>query len=204
MGPDYRREAALMAIEEPAFELLERSGVFQLRRYAPRVVAETVVDGTLASASAAGFRRLARYIFGDNHGTPTAADTEGLSAAEREGQGRKIAMSAPVAIERVGGRWRVQFAMPRRCELQALPRPRHPGIALRMVPAQDTAVLMFSGLARAHTVDAQMRILLDWMAQRELEPLSAPQLARYNPPWTLPFLRRNEILIDYRKAAPQA
>ncbi len=193
-----------MAIEEPAFELLERASTFQQRRYAPRVVAETMVDGTLAQASAAGFRRLARYIFGDNYGTPTAADIEGLSAAEREVQGRKVAMSAPVVIERIGGRWRVQFAMPRRCELDTLPKPRHPSIALRTVPAQYTAVLMFSGLARPHTVDAQMRVLLDWMAQRELEPLNAPQLARYNPPWTLPFLRRNEILIDYRAPHPQA
>jgi len=195
-----------MAIEEPAFELLERSGAFQLRRYAPRVAAETVIDGSLAQASAAGFRRLARYIFGDNHGTPSAGELTAIPSAanENEYQGRKIAMSAPVSIERLGGRWRVQFALPRRCDLAQLPKPRHPGVVLRAIPAQYTAALVFSGFARAHTVDAQMRLLLDWVAQRGLEPLGSPQLARYNPPWTLPFLRRNEILLDCRAPEPDA
>jgi len=194
-----------MAIEEPVFDLLEHAGAFQRRLYASRIVAETVVDGTLAQASAAGFRRIARYLFGANHRageTQPAAQTDGAVAAPQQIQthreAEKIAMTAPVSIERFGGRWRVQFIMPRRYTLAALPRPRHPGIALRELPAQQTAVLVFSGWVRAHTVDAKTRALLDWLAEHQLEPVSTPQLARYNPPWTLPFLRRNEILIDYR------
>ena len=187
-----------MAIEEPSFELLEQSGVFQLRRYAPRIVAETTVDGSLEHASSAGFRRIARYIFGDNRSAGDAPQPSIAGTPVSESDGQKISMTAPVTIERIGGRWRMQFVMPRRYNLATLPRPKHPGVALREVPAQQTAVLVFSGFARSHKVDANTRLLLDWMAQRGLEPVSAPQLARYNPPWTLPFLRRNEILVDYR------
>lgn len=191
-----------MAIEEPAFELLEQAGAFQLRFYAPRIVAETMVDGTLAQASSAGFRRIARYLFGDNRGEAAAPPLAkaGTTAPALDGDRQKIAMTAPVAIERLGGRWRMQFVMPRRYTLATLPRPRHPGVTLRERQAQHTAVLVFTGFARSHTVDAHTRMLFDWLAQRGLEPVAAPQLARYNPPWTLPFLRRNEILIDYRAA----
>lgn len=188
-----------MAIEEPAFELLEQFGIFQLRLYAPRVMAETTVDGTLAQASAAGFRRIARYLFGDNLSnavTHPEADARGITAIDTEHQ--KIAMTTPLSAERVGGRWRVQLAMPRRHTLETLPRPRHPGVMLIAVPAQQTAVLVFSGRVRPHTVDTKTRALLAWLLERRLEPISTPRLACYNPPWTLPFLRRNEILIDYR------
>jgi hypothetical protein len=200
---------AAMAIEEPAFELIEKSGAIELRRYAPYVVAETVVEGELGEASSKGFRVIADYIFGNNRSVRAADGAQKIEMTAPvtvEPASEKIEMTAPVTVEPLAAatrdallearRWRVQFVMPREHSLQTLPRPNNPAVDLREVPGGLHAAIVFSGLARERSIGQATDELLAWLDARGYRVIGAPQLARYNPPWTLPFLRRNEVLVS--------
>jgi len=189
---------AAMATEEPAYAVLERSGSFELRRYDPMIVAETLVSGTMDDASGSGFRLIADYIFGNNT-VPNGSNGKISMTAPVTmlAQSEEISMTAPVSMERSAGKWRVHFVMPSEYTLDNLPRPNNPAVTLREVPANNYAVIRFSGLAGENKVAAKTAELKAWLEGRGIEPLGNPQLARYNPPWTLPFLRRNEVMVPY-------
>jgi len=183
-----------MSVEQPEYTLLEKEGAFELRQYKPMIIAETFVDGSLSEASSAGFRRVAGYIFGGN------VSQKGMVP-------EKIAMTAPVIVEKQPGkmppgtensaqRWRLNFVMPAGLPLDSLPVPNDSRVSLREIAGHKTAVMVFTGFADEVKVEQKIRSLLNWIAAHGLLAVTAPQLARYNPPWTLPFLRRNEILIN--------
>lgn len=175
---------AAMATEEPKYTVLKQTEDFELRRYDEQLVAQTWVTGDQDTASRAGFKILADYIFGNN------------SAAN--GESRKISMTAPVSIQQTEDKWRVQFTMPSQYTLQTLPKPNNPNIEIVEVPAQTYGVIKFSGLAGTEKVAAKTKELQSWMQAQNLTITGKPELARYNPPWTLPFMRRNEIMIAYQ------
>lgn len=175
---------AAMATEEPKYTVLKQTEDFELRRYDEQLMAQTWVTGDQDAASRAGFKILADYIFGNN------------SAAN--GKSRKIAMTAPVSIQQTKDKWRVQFTMPSQYTLQTLPKPNNPNIEIVEVPAQTYGVIKFSGLAGTEKVAAKTKELQSWMQGQNLTITGKPELARYNPPWTLPFMRRNEIMIAYQ------
>ena len=179
-----------MAVEEPAFHLRLRDGAFEVRDYPPLTVAEVTVDGDQTQAASRGFRLLAGYIFGGN--------------ARRQ----SIAMTAPVAqipsAENVGaaaadtetaGRWVVSFTMPKSYVLETLPEPKDARVRLRRAPPTRVAVLRFSGLAHKEEVQSKARELAAWVQRRRLRTVGPVSLAQYDPPWTLWFLRRNEVMI---------
>ena len=201
---------AAMAIEEPAFEVIVKSGEFEIRQYRPFIVAEAMVDGEMNAASSAGFRLIADYIFGNNQSVRGVADKAAEKIAmtapvtmEPVAAAEKIAMTAPVTMEPQGSgtggtmkatRWRVHFVMPSQYSMATLPKPNNPAVMLRQVPGKRYAVLAFSGLAGEKKVQQKTDELFAWLNSKNLKPLAVPQLARYDPPWTLPSLRRNEIL----------
>lgn len=185
--------SAAMAVEEPTFQSLVKDGAFELRRYPSLVVAETVVKGDMDAASNQGFRRIADFIFGNNAATTADKKTT-------------IAMTAPVVVEPLSGadfktapEWRVQFVMPGQYSLGTLPQPNNPAVELRQAPARTTAVVTYSGLNTEGKVQAKTEELRAWIVARQWEPLGPPLLARYDPPWTLPPWRRNEIQIEVRQ-----
>jgi hypothetical protein len=187
-----------MSIEEPQFTSIEKNGRFELRLYSPMILAETYVQGSLDEASNAGFRLIAGYIFGNNKGRP-GSSSEKISMTAPvtlEPCSKKIDMTAPVVVENNSDRWRVHFVMPTSYNINTLPIPNDPLVTLREIPIQKAAVIVFSGLVNESKMKEKTSALLGWMKARGLEQTSIPQLARYNPPWTLPFLRRNEILIN--------
>ena len=188
-----------MAIEEPGYETLVADEPYELRQYRPMIVAETFVEGDLSAASNAGFRRIADFIFGNNTSPRGAGEkiemTAPVTAAPAS---EKIAMTAPVTVEDTGGRWRVHFVMPSKYTIATLPRPNDPAVAIREVPAAKVAVIRFSGLAGESNVAGKTADLMRWIESRGLRASGTPQLARYNPPWTLPFMRRNEVLVEVR------
>lgn len=189
-----------MTTERPAFQSLEKSGDFELRLYAPMIVAETTVEGSLDRATNAGFQMIAGYIFGDNR-TQTGSPGQKIAMTAPvtvEAAPQKIAMTAPVLVQGDADQWRVSFVMPSRYSMATLPLPNNPRVALREIPERKAAVISFSGFASEGKVKAKTEALLVWMASRGQEPVSSPQLARYDPPWTLPFLRHNEILVACR------
>ncbi len=193
----------LMATEEPKFESLRQEGNIEIRRYVPVIVAETLVDGDMDSASRRGFQLIANYIFGHNERIAMTVPV----VAEPQGSAEKIAMTVPVSIEaqntdnsKMAGaqRWRIHFVIPSQYTLATLPKPLDPQVQLREIPAKTFAALTYSGINSESTVQEKADQLLNWLKTREIATIGQPQLARYNPPWTLPFLRRNEILQEIK------
>jgi SOUL heme-binding protein len=187
-----------MAIEEPKYTVIEQSGAFELRAYSPKIVAETRVSGSLDKASSAGFRLIADYIFGNNTSRTGGSEKISMTApVTMEPKSEKISMTAPVSMEQTGGQWRVHFVMPSQYTLDTLPKPNNPAVTLREVPKSNYAVIRFSGLAGEDKVAAKTAELMAWLDGKGISPVGKPELARYNPPWTLPFLRRNEVMVAY-------
>ncbi len=190
-----------MATEEPKFDILTKDGDFELRQYAPMVVAETLVSGSQDDASSQGFRIIAGYIFGDNKRAGAGAEKIAMTAPvllEKQSAAQKIDMTAPVTMDKVGDRWRVHFVMPSQYKIADLPKPNNSAVTLREIPASKYAAIRFSGFAGEEKVAAKTKELTDWVIARGYAAINAPQLARYDPPWTLPFMRRNEVLVEVR------
>ncbi len=195
-----------MSTEEPKFTLAAKDGAFELRDYAQTIVAEVTVTGDQQEAGRKGFRLLAGYIFGGNRSRAKIAMTVPVSKslsrslAKTDPQtgpigGQKIAMTAPVTQTAGSGEWQVRFTMPGHYALSDLPVPNDPAVTIKAQPAARQAVLRFSGLAgEARVADATTR-LLGILRARGLVPLGPLSVARYNPPWTPWFLRRNEVMV---------
>ena len=198
-----------MAIEEPRYEVLVSDGPFEIRRYAPMLVAETFVDGDMDAASNKGFRLIADFIFGNNQlpGSDQKSKIAMTAPVTVEPQSSKIAMTAPVTIEPQSAdtslesaqRWRIHFVMPSSYTLETIPKPRNDAVRLREIPAKYFAVHKFSWLNTQSRVEQKTQEILQWAQQRSLQMLGAPQLARYDPPWTLPMFKRNEIMVEVSK-----
>jgi hypothetical protein len=189
---------AVMATEEPQFSVLEKTPPFELRSYAPMILAEVKVEGDLEEASSQGFRLIAAYIFGQNQVSEKIAMTTPVTIEGQTPKSAKIAMTSPVSIESNAGQWIVSFVMPSQYTMENLPKPLNSKVQLRQIPAVKRAVIGFSGFYNANKVAERTLELEEWMKTKNLQVASAPKFARYNPPWTLPFMRRNEIMIDVR------
>jgi len=187
---------AAMATEEPKYSVLEKEAPFEVRSYAPMIVAEVQVEGDLDEASSQGFRLIAAYIFGQNQVSEKIAMTAPVNVEEKVPQTAKIAMTVPVGIESKAGKWTVSFVMPAEYTMESIPKPINSQVQLRQIPAVKKAVISFTGFYNAQKVADKTLELEQWMKARNLHPSGAPNFARYNPPWTLPFLRRNEVMIN--------
>lgn len=181
-----------MAIEEAPYTVIKASGAFELRDYEPHILAETLVDGALEDAGNKAFRRLFSYISGANHSRSSIAMTAPVSQAST---GEKISMTAPVGQQRSAGQWAVSFMMPARSSLATLPVPDDSSIILRQVPARRMAAVRYSGTWSEKNYLSHKEKLERWIGENGFEITGEPVWARYNPPFTPWFLRRNEILI---------
>jgi len=181
-----------MATEEAPYNVTTTDDIFELREYAPQVLAEIIVDGDLESAGNKAFRPLFRYISGDNKSRGKIAMTAPVS---QEQTGEKISMTAPVSQQSVQGKWAVSFMMPASYTMENLPTPDDPNIKLRQVPARRVAAVSYSGFWSEKKYLQYKQELENWITAKNLKVIGEPVWARYNPPFTLWFLRRNEILI---------
>lgn len=187
-----------MAIEEPKYSVIEKTPPFEVRSYAPMILAEVQVDGDLDEASSQGFRLIAAYIFGQNQVSEKIAMTVPVAVEEQSSKSTKIAMTAPVNIESNAGQWTVSFVMPSEYTMETLPKPLNSKVKIRQIPAVKRAVVTFSGFYNSQKVAEKTVELEEWMKTKNLQATGLPKFARYNPPWSLPFMRRNEIMIDVR------
>ncbi|WP_045751856.1 SOUL family heme-binding protein [Candidatus Methylopumilus turicensis] len=186
-----------MATEEPKFELLEKDQSFELRMYEPKIHAEVIVTGNMREASSKGFRMIADFIFGDNVAISGQSEKISMTAPVLiEPRPEKISMTAPVVIEQSSAGWRVNFVMPSQYTLATLPKPNNSLVKIKSVPAKKFAVIRFSGLVDEEKMSKKVSDLEQWINSKQLKVIGNAELARYNPPWTLPFLRRNEVLIE--------
>jgi hypothetical protein len=181
------------AVEEPAYTVESTRDGWEIRRYPSTIQARVTVAGTYDEAVRDGFRVLAAYIFGGNAPRASIAMTAPVSA-QRAG-GDRIAMTAPVAATAVGDEaWTVAFTMPSAWSLETLPAPLDPRVTLVALDGARVAARPFGGWATAARVARQQAALLEALHGAGLDA-GAPTVAQYNPPWTLPPLRRNEILV---------
>ena len=186
-----------MATEEPKYSLIEKDGAFEVRAYDSKLIAEVVLDGEMSDATSAGFRLLADYIFGNNTALSGKSEKISMTAPVTvENRSEKIAMTAPVAIQSEQKGWRVWFVMPRHFSLATLPKPNNPLVVIKPIAAKRYAVVHFSGWVDDEKMQAKVKELSAWLAFKKLTSKGQPELARYNPPWTLPFLRRNEVMLE--------
>jgi hypothetical protein len=180
-----------MATEEPRFKLLENEGSFELREYEPYVVAETRVEAGFEDAGSIAFQRLFRYISGNN----VAQREIAMTAPVTQSRGEKISMTAPVSQVADGTAYVVAFTLPSAYTLASAPKPLDPAVQIRAVPAQLVACWRYSGRWTDENYREHEALLRERIAARGLVIRGAPVLARYNPPFTPWFMRRNEVLI---------
>ena len=166
--------AQAIAIEEPVYQVEKawEAEQIEIRAYAPRIMAVTGMN----EDSNSGFRVLAGYIFGGN------ADEQ------------KIAMTAPVQ-QTMAGEKEMAFMMPAEYALKDLPQPEDQRVSFREAPAYTAAVIQFSGWASAEKADENWQQLRRFLIAKDIDITGEPTLNQYNPPWTLPFMRRNEIIV---------
>jgi hypothetical protein len=190
---------------EPVYTLVQRDGAFEVRDYAPVVVAEVQVTVGRGNGMGEGFRPLADYIFGNNRMGAGAADDIAMTApVTGQRVAREIAMTAPVTGQNTTpGQSRVRFIMPAGETLDTLPTPNNPAVTLIAEPARRYAVVRYSGFGGAGAIAARTGELRAFMTAHGLTGVGEPISASYNPPWTLPFNRRNEVWIEVAAAAPQ-
>lgn len=185
------------AAEEPDFEVLAEDGRVQIREYDELLVAQTEVEGDYDEISDVAFGRLAGFIFGGNQSRREVAMTAPVLREEAPSkEGEKIAMTAPVLQESSGEAWIMTFVMPAKFSLETLPRPVDPLVEISTIPPKRVATIRFSGLMNKKKFDRYSAELSGWIESNGYTAVSPPRSASYNPPWTLPPLRRNEIHID--------
>ncbi len=178
---------------EPPYRGLEEDGDIEVRLYGEMIVAETVIDGAYGQTGAPGFSRLAGYIFGKNRSKEKLTMT---APVLQEPVSEKLSMTAPVLQEKKGNAWVMAFVMPEGSRLETLPVPLDPAVTLRSVQGKKVAVIRYSGLHSESNLRNYAEKLTLWLEKKGYRVCSQPRAASYDPPWTLPFLRRNEVHID--------
>ncbi len=179
-------------VEQPTYILLESAGEIEVRQYGPMIVAEVEVRGERLKALNQGFRLIADYIFGNN----LSSQKVSMTAPVTQVAGEKIAMTAPVTQDGNGDTWKVRFVMPQNYTQETLPKPNNPDVHLIAIQSRKKVVIRFSGFNTDTNINSHRDALLKYIANRHLSVVGQPTTAFYNPPWTLPFLRRNEIMFE--------
>jgi hypothetical protein len=179
-----------MGIEKPKYTLLEKKGDFEIRQYPPYLAAETTVDAGFKDAGNVAFRRLFGYISGKNRTKESISMTAPVSQ-----RSEKISMTAPVNQQQSGERYSVSFIMPSKYSLETLPEPLDPAVIIKEIPAHKAAVIRYSGTWTQERYEAKKESLKEFLMQKGLTAKAEPIFARYNPPFELWFLRRNEVII---------
>ncbi|KRH78237.1 SOUL heme-binding protein [Ferrovum sp. JA12] len=205
----FFRIELVMATEQPSYQVILTQDNFEVRQYSPMLIAETHVSGSMNDASRQGFRTIADYIFGNNH-LPNGKDSQKIPMTAPvivTPQSAKITMTAPVTVTPQDSEhtftettsWYVSFVMPQPYTLDNIPQPNNPAVQLKVVPQRYYVVNRYSGFNSESTIQTKINETLHWATQHHYTMVGLPQLARYNPPWTLPMFRRNEILIEIKQ-----
>jgi DNA gyrase inhibitor GyrI len=181
-----------MAVERPKYAVELSDPPYEIRDYAPTIVAVVHVEGDRNEAVNAGFRILAKYIFGDNQARGKIAMTAPVTQASSQ----TIAMTAPVQRSAARSGWEVRFTMPATYTLSKLPIPTDDRVHLVEIPRHRVAAVKFSGFWSDSNLQSHAAQLVQWVKARKLTPTATPSYAYYDPPWTPWFLRTIEVLVD--------
>jgi isocitrate dehydrogenase kinase/phosphatase len=173
--------------------VLNEYGHIQIRHYPALLVAQTEVNEDYKNSSSQGFQRLAGYIFGNNKKQQKIAMT---APVIQEQEAETLDMTAPVIQQKSGAVWLMAFVLPTGYSLSSAPVPLDPSVLIKEIPEKEVAVIRYSGSLSKQGIEEKSEELTQWLTQQSQKTISASRSAAYDPPWTLPFLRRNEVHID--------
>lgn len=178
--------------EEPKYRTLDQEEKFEVRQYSDVLVAQTTSPGTYKESSAQNFERLAGYIFGKNK---TNQKLDMTTPVLQEQQSEKMDMTAPVFQQQTNAEWTMTFVLPNQYTSETAPTPLDESVTVRVLPRVKVATLQYSGRMNENNIREQTKTLKDWIKQKGFNEIANPYSAAYDPPWTLPMLRKNEIHI---------
>jgi len=179
--------------EEPHYQVLNDFGHIQIRLYPALVVAETGINADYENSSNQGFQRLAGYIFGNNKKQLKMVMT---APVLQEQKAETLAMTAPVIQQQSGSIWLMAFVLPKDYSVATAPIPLDSAVIIKELPEKKVAVIQYSGFLSEQGIKDKSEELTNWLSQQGYKAISPARSAAYDPPWTLPFLRRNEVHID--------
>ena len=182
----------LSDVEKPDYKVIQSEQNIEIRQYEPMIIAEVEVDGKREDAIGDGFRLLANYIFGNN----TVQQVISMTAPVQQKENQKIAMTAPVQQQSTGKSWRMSFVMPSKYSMDSLPVPNNNRVRLKEILTKKFVVIEFSGTNSNENVIEHENQLMNYIEANQIKINGSPNYAFYNPPWSLPFLRRNEVMIE--------
>ena len=184
----------LQSEETPKYEVLVKEGDFEIRKYSSCIIAQTTVLGNYDDSSTEAFKILAGYIFGKNK---TKLKISMTSPVEMKQESLKIGMTTPVQMKQEGSKFTMMFSMPAEYRLEDLPEPLDKRIIFKQIEPRIIASHQFSGLRSLKKNDKKVSELREWLINHN-QYRTSPEYsyAGYNPPWTIPFLRRNEVHIN--------
>jgi len=185
----------VMATEEPEFKLVSEEGKFQIREYDPKIIAQVEVEGDFDEASSRGFKLLADYIFGNNLLDGESKKISMTTPVEMSPMADNLLMTSSILDDKVNNKWSINFVMPQEFSLDTLPKPNNTQVNIIEVPKEKYAVIVFSGLVRESSYAEKAELLSNYLEENSFKQQGAIKIARYNPPWTLPFFRRNELMV---------
>ena len=182
----------IRTVEQLDYTLIEMDGKFDIRRYQDYWVAYTVVEGEYKKSTSEAFGRLFRYISGNNSQQTKIAMTGPVIQQQK---GEKIAMTGPVIQQKIGANWVMEFVLPSKYDESSPPEPLDSDVKVVRKSGYKAAALRYSGNLSEEKFSDKKTELLDLAVQKKLQPVGEPFSAGYDPPWTLPFLKRNEGLV---------
>jgi len=192
ISPICLSSCVTVGIEKAKYKVTEKEGKLEIRQYSPQIVAETIVDADFEDAGNVAFRRLFDYISGNNRNKESISMTAPVNQKTRS---EKISMTAPVNQYQSKDRFIVSFVMPSKYSMESLPEPLDSNVVLREVPSRKLAVIRYSGSWSKKKYETQKELLEEFIRNKGLKITGEAIFARYDPPFQLSFLRRNEVLI---------
>ena len=187
--------------EQQPYLLIAHERGFELRHYPAYVVAEVTVAGEFDQAGSAGFGPLVGFIGGRNLASQKIAMTAPVlqAAQSQNAEGQEIAMTAPVIQQANADGHTVQFVMPAGMSVEKMPMPADARVSVKQISAHDAAVFRYSGRTTEKIFNRHAMELLDHVTKSGYEVVGPVRSARFDPPWTPPFMRRNEVIVPVRK-----
>ncbi|HEX2977623.1 MAG TPA: heme-binding protein [Candidatus Babeliales bacterium] len=176
--------------QEAPYTVISKDESVEIRRYEPLITAYVEVSGERKEAINEGFRLLADFIFGNN----TSRKQIAMTAPVIQQKSEKIAMTAPVMQQKGDGNWRITFVMPAHFTLETLPKPNNNQVRIEKGKEKKVIVITFSGRGSETNIENHLKELRSYIEKNRVKIVGEPIFAFYNPPWTLPFWRRNEIM----------
>ena len=165
-----------MATEQLKYQTLDVNEIYEIRKYSDRLVIETETSNQNSS-----FRKLFNYISGSNE------------------KNQEIKMTAPVTQIEKNGNMTMQFYLPSEFDESNVPNPSNSEVKILNMKGGYFAAITYSGRASDKNFLKHKEILENQLKEDNIKILSPPIRATYNSPFTLPMLRRNEVMFEIER-----